>query len=270
MTAISEEDFSTTTPSPSVSIAGSDATLDDCTVVDSGVSSEKCSSSDAVPGADNRFEVREKLRLDQNDPDYQTQSPGVGPWEGEWPTDPRYDPDLLERGDRRNVVDKYRYWTLEAIKADLDTTRSELHIAIENLEHDLNIGSIVRTGNAFNVGAVHVVGRKKWNRRGAMVTDRYMHVHHHPDPGDLFSWAKENDYAVVAVDNMDGSTQLERTELPKRCVLVFGQESNGISPELLSKCEKAVYIPQFGSTRSMNVAAAAAIAMHWWIAQYRA
>ncbi|MDD7687136.1 MAG: TrmH family RNA methyltransferase [Actinomycetaceae bacterium] len=201
---------------------------------------------------------------------------GVGPWEGEWPrgadgavTEP-YDPQLLENGDRRNVIDRYRYWSMDAIRADLRAHSSALHIAIENLEHDLNIGSIVRTGNAFNVGAVHIVGRRKWNRRGAMVTDRYLDIMHHPSPDDLAQWAREHDYHVVAVDNMEGSTQLEHTELPERCLLVFGQESTGISPELLATAEKFVYIPQFGSTRSMNVAAAAAIAMHWWIAQYRA
>ncbi len=210
-----------------------------------------------------------KTVLDQNDPYYEVQHSGVGPWEGELPEGAHYDPELLANGDRRNVVDKYRYWTLEAIKADLALTRSQLHIAIENLEHDLNIGSIVRTGNAFNVGGAHIVGRKKWNRKGALVTDRYMDVYHHETPADLFAWAKEHGYTVVAVDNMEGSTQLEKTELPAKCVLVFGQESNGISPELLSQCEKAVYIPQFGSTRSMNVAAAAAIAMHWWVATHQ-
>ncbi|MDY5585473.1 MAG: TrmH family RNA methyltransferase [Arcanobacterium sp.] len=197
------------------------------------------------------------------------QGDGVGPWEGELPEGEHYDSELLATGDRRNVVDKYRYWTIEAIKADLAKTRTTLHIAIENLEHDLNIGSIVRTGNAFNVGGAHIVGRKKWNRRGALVTDRYMDVYHHATPDELFEWARENDYTVVAVDNMPGSTQLEETILPQRCILVFGQESNGITPELLAQCEKAVYIPQFGSTRSMNVAAAAAIAIHWWAVKHQ-
>ena len=201
---------------------------------------------------------------------------GVGPWEGEWPRDGSgvvtfpYDEELLRDGDRRNVLDKYRYWTMDAIRADLRRNASALHIAIENLEHDLNIGSIVRTGNAFNVGGVHIVGRRKWNRRGAMVTDKYLDIIHHPKPEDLAEWAREHDYTIVAVDNMDGSTQMEHTEFPERTLLVFGQESTGISAELLEAADKFVYIPQFGSTRSMNVAAAAAIAMHWWIAQYRA
>lgn len=230
----------------------------------------------ALPKSDTPYEQLKlgarkstKTVLDQNNPEYPTQIDGVGPWEGQWPIGEEFDPDLLREGDHRNVVDKYRYWSVEAIREDLAKNRSDLHIAIENLEHDLNIGSIVRTGNAFNVGAVHIVGRHKWNRRGTVMTDRYLEVFFHPSPEDLAEWAEENDYELVAVDNLPGSTQLEKTDLPQRCLLVFGQESNGLTPHLLQKCAKAVYIPQFGSTRSMNVAAAAAIAMHWWIAQYR-
>lgn len=104
---------------------------------------------------------------------------GVGPHSKPWPNDPRLDLELLELGDRRNVQDEYRYWTVEAIKADLDKTRAPLHIAIENWQHDLNIGTIVRAANAFNIEAVHIIGRRHWNRRGAMVTDRYMNIFHH-------------------------------------------------------------------------------------------
>lgn len=178
--------------------------------------------------------------------------------------DPRHDPELVENGDTRNVVDKYRLWTVEAIKADLDTSRAALHIAIENLEHDLNIGSIVRTGNAFNVGGVHIVGRRRWNRRGAMVTDRYLDIIHQPEPADLAQWAKENGYSIIGIDNVPGCTDLEASPLPEKSVLVFGQESNGISPELLAECAQVRQIPMYGSTRSMNVAAAAAIAIHSW------
>ncbi|MDP9800681.1 tRNA G18 (ribose-2'-O)-methylase SpoU [Arcanobacterium wilhelmae] len=194
---------------------------------------------------------------------------GVGPWEGPLPNDPRFDPELLANGDRRNVIDKYRYWSVEAIKADLDLSRSALHIAIENLAHDLNIGSIVRTGNAFNVAGVHIVGKKRWNRRGALVTDRYMDVHNHPDAASLGEWARDAGYTVVAVDNTAGSTPLQATALPEKCVLVFGQESTGLSEELQALAELKVFIPQFGSTRSMNVAAAAAVVQYEWMRQHR-
>ena len=194
---------------------------------------------------------------------------GVGPHPRPWPDDPRLDPVLLESGDRRNVIDKYRYWSVEAIRADLAPSRAALQIAIENLAHDLNIGSIVRTGNAFNVSGVHIVGRKRWNRKGALVTDRYVDVFHRPEVRDVVEWVRANGYAMVAVDNPPGSAALEETRLPERCLLVFGQESSGISPELLAACDVAVRIEQYGSTRSMNVAAAAAIAMHWWSVQHR-
>ncbi|WP_406715899.1 TrmH family RNA methyltransferase [Trueperella pyogenes] len=199
---------------------------------------------------------------------------GVGPWVDEHPGEPvpddsHYDPELLAAGDRRNVTDQFRYWSVEAIRGELEKSRSALHIAIENLEHDLNIGSIVRTGNAFNVGGVHIVGRRKWNRRGALVTDRYLDIYHQPDANALASWAAETGYTLVAVDNTGDTQPIENAVLPERAVLVFGQESVGISDELRAVCPLAVYIPQYGSTRSLNVAAAAAIAQHEWVRQHR-
>lgn len=193
---------------------------------------------------------------------------GVGPHPLPWPDDPRLDPDLLEHGDRRNVVDRYRYWRREAIVADLDRHRHVLHVAIENLEHDANIGSIVRTANAFAVEAFHIVGRRRWNRRGAMVTDRYQHEIHHPDAAHLRDWAHAEQRSIVAVDLVPGALPLESTPLPERSVLVFGQEGPGLSQELLEMADLTVAITQYGSTRSLNVAAAAAIAMHTWVGQH--
>ncbi|MBW9207340.1 rRNA methyltransferase [Mumia sp. zg.B17] len=193
---------------------------------------------------------------------------GVGHWEGPWPDDPRLDPDLLREGDRRNVVDGYRYWTVEAIVADLDTRRHPFHVVVENWQHDHNIGSIVRTANAFGAAEVHVVGRRRWNRRGAMVTDRYQHVRHHPDVDDLVAWSQGAGVPLVAIDNVEGSRPIERALLPRECALVFGQEGPGLSPDLLAAAEAVLAISQFGSTRSINVGAAAAVAMHAWILQH--
>ena len=193
---------------------------------------------------------------------------GVGPWPGEWPIDARYDPELLEHGDRRNVVDRYRYWTLEAVVADLDTRRHPFHVAIENWAHDLNIGSVVRTANAFLAAEVHIVGNRRWNRRGAMVTDRYQHVRHHPSVDDLLAWASESQIPVLGVDNLPGSVPLEGYPLPTACVLLFGQESVGLSDAARAAAVDVLHIAQFGSTRSINAGAAAAIAMHSWIAQH--
>jgi tRNA G18 (ribose-2'-O)-methylase SpoU len=190
---------------------------------------------------------------------------GVGPWAGEWPEDERYDPELLREGDRRNVVDRYRYWRVEAIVADLDTRRHPFHVAVENWAHDLNIGSVVRTANAFNAAGVHVVGRRRWNRRGAMVTDRYMHLTHHEDAAVLASWAAARALPLLGVDNLPGAVPLETAELPRACVLVFGQEGPGLSPAARDACDRVLSIAQFGSTRSINAGAAAAIAMHTWI-----
>jgi tRNA G18 (ribose-2'-O)-methylase SpoU len=190
---------------------------------------------------------------------------GVGPWQGEWPTDDHFDPELLEKGDSRNVVDKYRYWTVDAIVEDLNTRRHSFHVAIENWQHDLNIGSIVRSANAFLAHTVHIVGRKRWNRRGAMVTDRYQRVIHHPSIDELVSYARREGLTIVAVDNVGESTPIETTALPRDCVILFGQEGPGLSAEALAAADMAVEITQFGSTRSLNASAAAAIVMHRWI-----
>ncbi len=196
------------------------------------------------------------------------ESVGVGPWQGACPDDPRYDPALLAEGDRRNVVDRYRYWTVEAIVADLDLRRHPFHVAIENFAHDLNIGTVVRTANAFLAAEVHIVGRRRWNRRGAMVTDRYQHLRHHADVGALAAFAAEQELVVVAVDNGPGATPLETTDLPRDCVLLFGQEGPGLSPAAHEAAAVTVSIAQFGSTRSINAGVAAGIAMHAWVRQH--
>jgi tRNA G18 (ribose-2'-O)-methylase SpoU len=192
---------------------------------------------------------------------------GVGPWPGgedAWPDDPRYDPALLEHGDARNVVDAYRYWTVEAIVADLDARRHPFHVAIENWQHDMNIGSIVRSANAFLAAEVHIVGKRRWNRRGAMVTDRYQHVRHHEDVAAFTAWADAAGLPIVAVDNVDGSEPLDRADLPERCVLLFGQEGPGLSAEAVAAASTVVEITQYGSTRSINASAAAAVVMYEW------
>jgi tRNA G18 (ribose-2'-O)-methylase SpoU len=193
---------------------------------------------------------------------------GVGPWRGPWPDDPRYDPELLRHGDRRNVIDRYRYLTVAAIVADLDIRRHAFHVAIENWGHDFNIGSVVRTANAFLAAEVHIVGRRRWNRRGAMVTDRYQHIRHHETVDALVEWAEEGGLPLLGVDNLPGSTPLESARLPYQCVLLFGQEGPGLSDAARAACVATYSIAQYGSTRSINAGAAAAIAMHTWIRQH--
>ena len=193
---------------------------------------------------------------------------GVGPHPKPWPTGDQYDPELLENGDRRNVLDKYRYWSVAAIVADLNTKRHPLRVAIENWQHDLNIGSIVRTANAFNVSSVHIVGKRDWNRRGAMVTDKYLTVIHHPTVADFKNWCDEHKVAIIGIDNVDVSTPIESADFPRECVLFLGQEGAGMSEEAVAVCEQVLAISQYGSTRSMNASAAGAIAMYAWAMQH--
>ena len=192
---------------------------------------------------------------------------GVGPHPLPWPTDQCYDPELLANGDRRNVEDKYRYWSIEAIKSELQKSVIPLEIAIENWQHDSNIGTIVRTANAFNVSKVHIIGKRHWNRRGAMVTDRYMTVQHHQTINNFVDSTPGMTY--VAVDNIEGAIPLNKLTMPMQCVLVFGGEGPGLSTEMLQICQNTVMIEQFGSTRSVNVGVAAGILMYEWRRQQK-
>ncbi len=207
--------------------------------------------------------------MDEQTPERTTH--GVGPWPGgepAWPSDGHYDPELLAEGDTRNVIDRYRYWRMEAIVADLDLHRHPFHVAIENWQHDMNIGSIVRSANAFLADTVHIIGRRRWNKRGAMVTDRYQHVVHHEDVEMFAAWASDAGIPIVAVDNVDGAVPVDRADLPERCVLLFGQEGPGLSEEALAAASAHIEITQYGSTRSINASAAAAVIMYEWCRRY--
>lgn len=194
---------------------------------------------------------------------------GVGPHPEPWPDDDRLDPELLRLGDRRNVVDRYRYWSEAAIVADLAQGQLPVHVAVENWQHDLNIGTVVRNANAFGVAGVHIVGARRWNRRGAMATDRYLQVHHHPTVLDLVEWARSEQLALVGIDNVPGSVPIETASLPDRAVLVFGQEGPGLSAEMAAACAPVCSITQYGSTRSLNVGVASGIALYVWARQHR-
>lgn len=252
---------------------------------------------------------------------------GVGPWARVHPGEPRpddpqspnydtrYDGELLDEGDRRNVLDRYRYWTVDAIKADLDARgRHGFEVAVENWTHDFNIGSMVRTANAFAARRVHIVGPHKWNRKGALMTELYQHVEYHPSIDELItSWragiAAEiadcevqlaqltldpshpdfghecipdmamqrvevrerlrvlREARIIALDIIPGAVPIETYRFPERCLMLFGAEGPGLSEKAVSMADDVVYISQFGSVRSINAGAAAAVAMHCWIAQ---
>jgi tRNA G18 (ribose-2'-O)-methylase SpoU len=205
----------------------------------------------------------------EHNPSVELTTHGVGPWKGEPPDGEQWDPELLAKGDSRNVIDRYRYWRMAAIVADLDAHRHPFHVAIENWQHDMNIGSIVRSANAFAADTVHIIGRRRWNKRGAMVTDRYQHVVHHDTVESFVEWAHGANLPIIAIDNVPGSVIIETFEFPAACVLLFGQEGPGLSPEAIEAADAVVEISQFGSTRSINASAAAAVAMHAWISQHR-
>ena len=196
---------------------------------------------------------------------------GWGRGRGRGPTGEHWDADLLRDGDRRNVVDRYRYWTLEAIVADLDTRRHGFHVAIENWQHDFNIGTIVRTANAFLAAEVHIVGNRRWNRRGAMVTDRYQHVRHHADAAALAAYLHALDRARPPARHRQPArarSTWRRWRCRERVCFLFGQEGPGLSEAAREVCDGTFSIAQFGSTRSINASAAAAIAMHSWVRTY--
>ncbi|HEV8631275.1 MAG TPA: TrmH family RNA methyltransferase, partial [Thermoanaerobaculia bacterium] len=186
------------------------------------------------------------------------------------PDDPRLDPALLLAGDRRNVADRYRYWRVEAIVADLDGRRHPFHVAIENWRHDFNIGAVVRNANAFGAAAVHIVGERRWNRRGAMMTETYQHVGHHASLAALAEWAVAAQLPLLGVDNLPGALPIDRAPLPRACVLLFGQEREGLSAAARRLVGELLSIPQYGSTRSINAGAASAVAMYEWCRRHAA
>lgn len=189
---------------------------------------------------------------------------GAPPHPHPWPSDARYDPVLLRDGDARNVIDKYRYWTVEAIKQDLDTSRTELEIAVENVSRDFNMGTIIRSANALNVRRVHIIGRRQWNKRGAMVTDVYMNISYHESVAAFVSQMRNEKKALLAIDIVDSAKPLAGATLPRESVMIFGSEKDGLSEEMLASADQVIHIEQLGSTRSVNVGVAAGIVMYEW------
>ena len=171
--------------------------------------------------------------------------------------------------DTRNVEDRFKGLSEAEIINILDDQGVELEIAVENTLRDFNMGTIVRTANAFGVRSVHVIGRRQWNKRGAMKTDAYMHIHYHKTAKEFSSVMRSRGMSIVAVDNIEHSSSLKKTELPLRCVLVFGQEGPGLSQDLIDIAQGVVAIEQLGSTRSLNVGSAAAIVMYAWLSRHR-
>lgn len=190
---------------------------------------------------------------------------GTPPHPHPWPTGDQFDPHLLKEGDQRNVLDYYRYWKVDAIKAHLNATRFPLEIAIENVTRDFNMGTIVRTANALNINKIHIIGRRQWNKRGAMMTDIYMNIQYHESVEAFADAMRQEKRDILAIDIVPGAVPLTDVTLPPRCVLVFGSEKDGVSEELQRTAQAVAHIEQFGSTRSVNVGVAAGIVMYEWV-----
>lgn len=168
--------------------------------------------------------------------------------------------------DTRNLIDEYKGLTNEQVFSALEKKRTPLEIAIENVEHDFNIGTIVRSANSFNVEKVHIIGKKKYNRRGAMCTDKYLKIVHHANINDFLKTQEGRE--LVAIENNTPRTKpLHDKKFIQNTTLIFGSENNGITPELLDKATDIRFIESFGSTRSVNVGVAAGIAMYEYVRQ---
>ncbi len=178
------------------------------------------------------------------------------------------DPQLAQNGDPRNVQDTYKNWKLEAIKNDLQAKAFGVHVAIENYQHDYNIGTIVRSANAFNVAGVHIIGKRHWNRRGAMATEKYLQLYHHPTVVDFINWVAPTTLVIIGIDNIANSIPLHQANISENAILVFGQEGPGLSVEMQSYCKRIIAIEQFGSTRSINVGVAAGIVLYEWVRRH--
>ena len=174
---------------------------------------------------------------------------------------------ITEMEDKRNVIDKFKGRSESEIISELDSEDHGLVIALENTERDFNMGTIVRSANAFGVRQIYVIGRRQWNKRGAMMTDKYLHITYLTTTEEFVEKMRTEDREIIAIDNIPGSVNMSQTRLPKRAVLVFGQEGPGISAELANAADQIVAIEQFGSTRSINVGAAATVAMYCWLQQ---
>ncbi len=168
--------------------------------------------------------------------------------------------------DTRNLIDEYKGLENEQVFSILSKKRIPLEIAIENVEHDFNIGSIVRTANSFNVQKVHIIGKKKYNRRGAMCTDKYLKIMHHPTLEDFLKTQKDRELIAIE-NNIERAKPLHDKKFANDTTLIFGSENNGITSELLENADDVRFIESFGSTRSVNVGVAAGIAMYEYVRQ---
>jgi len=164
--------------------------------------------------------------------------------------------------DQRNVIDYYKYWKHDAILADQDNNRCKLTIVAENFANDFNISTVVRSSNAFLCKEVIIVGRRRWDRRGACGMQNYEHIKHAKNIEDVIT--EHPKHRIVVLDNVPGASSIYDYKWHEDTILILGQESIGVSPESMAAAHDVVYIPQWGSVRSLNVGSAATVAMAFY------
>lgn len=170
--------------------------------------------------------------------------------------------------DTRNLIDEYKGLSNEQVFDALAKKRNFLEVAIENVEHDFNIGTVVRNANSFNVSKVHIIGRKKYNRRGAMCTDKYIEIVYWPSVAEFLADQCQRKREIVAIENnTPRAKELHAKKFKDNTTLVFGSEGNGLTQEMMDGADDVRFIESFGSTRSVNVGVAAGIAMYEWTRQ---
>lgn len=164
----------------------------------------------------------------------------------------------------RNVIDHYHYWKHDAIVADLDSRRHPFQVLCSNLYNDFNIATVIRNANAFLASKVILYGNKRYDRRGTVGTHRYTHFQHCPNEISLREYLAAQSFdRIVGIDNVDNATPISDYDWGNgNVLLVLGQEQVGIPDELVALCDDMIYIPQYGSVRSLNVGVASGIAMY--------
>lgn len=170
---------------------------------------------------------------------------------------------------KRNVTDFYKEWDEEAIRSDLAQKAAPAVAICMNLTHDFNKGSVLRALNAFNLQELWLVGRGHWDRRGAVGTQNYSVLKKSATVEPVIADLRAQGYTILAVDNYDGAENVYDVSMPEKTAFVFGEEKRGLSQDVLELCDGLIYIEQYGSVRSLNIAQAAAVIFHEYRRRYR-
>lgn len=194
------------------------------------------------------------------------------------------DIDLTRSADYRNVTDFYKGKSDDEIRSDLDQHRGKMISIMQNLSHDFNKASAVRNSNAFGMRKLIFLnpenpaipdapeGIKKWDRRGSLGTQNYEHIEHRrvTDYQAVFDQLHADGYTIYAVDNTPGyqPQSLYNVTFPAKSAFLFGEERLGLADDLIAAADAMIYIPQYGSVRSINVSVAHGIIAAFYASQH--